>query len=208
MHSISNSGTAAPMQSSVGRWQIIADRIVYRRVRITLALFASLLTFNVVTGIAPRGLFAYDDPAAVAGCMLIFAGLGLRSWSAGILRKNRELTTTGPYALVRNPLYLGSFLIMCGFCTMINNAESIVYVLGPIAGLYLLQVLQEEREMARLFPLHWPAYSRSTPRFLPRSLPKAAFAPWDARQWLGSREYNALGATLLGMLAVELWRLS
>jgi hypothetical protein len=97
---------------------------------------------------------------------------------------------------------------MCGFCTMINNAETIVYVLAPIAGLYLLQVLQEERDMARLFPAQWPQYAQTTPRFFPRSLPQAAFAPWDARQWLGSREYNALGATLLGMLAVELWRLS
>jgi protein-S-isoprenylcysteine O-methyltransferase Ste14 len=208
MHSITSAGTAAPLQSAAGRWQRIADRIVYRRVRITLGLFAGLLAFNALTGIAPRGLFAYRDPVAVTGCMLIFAGLGIRSWSAGILRKNRELTTTGPYALVRNPLYVGSFLIMCGFCTMINNLETIVYVLAPIAGLYLLQVLQEERDMARLFPAQWPQYARTTPRFFPRSLPQAAFAPWDVQQWLGSREYNALGATLLGMLAVELWRLS
>jgi protein-S-isoprenylcysteine O-methyltransferase Ste14 len=142
------------------------------------------------------------------GCMLIFAGLGIRSWSAGILRKNRELSVSGPYALVRNPLYVGSFLIMCGFCVMINNLETIVYVLGPIAALYFLQVLQEERDMARLFPAQWPEYARTTPRFFPRSIPMAIFAPWDARQWVGSREYNALGATLLGMLAVELWRLS
>jgi len=208
MHSITSAGTAAQMQSVAGRWQRIADRIVYRRVRITLGLFAGLLLYNALTGVAPHGLFAYRDPIAVTGCMLIFAGLGIRSWSAGILRKNRELTTTGPYALVRNPLYVGSFLIMCGFCTMINNLETIVYVLAPIAGLYLLQVLQEERYMARLFPAQWPQYAQTTRRFFPRSIPKGAFAPWDARQWLGSREYNALGATLLGMLAVELWRLS
>jgi protein-S-isoprenylcysteine O-methyltransferase Ste14 len=200
--------SSQPTQSGAGVWQRISDWLVYRRVRLTLAVFAILLVQDALVGVEPHGLFAYRDPVAVTGCMLIFAGLGIRSWSAGILRKNRELTTTGPYALVRNPLYVGSFLIMCGFCTMINNVLTIVYVLGPIAGLYFLQVLHEERYLAKLFPSRWPDYARTTPRFFPRSLPKAAFAPWDAGQWLGSREYNALGATLLGMLAVELWRLS
>lgn len=207
---ITTTGISSPQQadSGEGTWQKITAWLVYRRVRLTLAVFAVLLVEDVLIGVKPHGIFAYRDPVAVLGCMLIFAGLGIRSWSAGILRKNRELTTTGPYALVRNPLYVGSFLIMCGFCTLIDDVENIYFVLGPIAGLYFLQVLQEERHMAKLFPSQWPEYAGAVPRFFPRSIPKAAFAPWDANQWLGSREYNALGATLLGMLAVELWRLS
>jgi protein-S-isoprenylcysteine O-methyltransferase Ste14 len=193
---------------SEGRWQRIASWLVYRRVRISLAIFAFLLVEDVLVGAEPHGIFAYRDPIAVTGCMLIFAGLAIRSWSAGILRKNRELTTTGPYAVVRNPLYVGSFFIMCGFCTLIDDVENIYIVLGPIAGLYVLQVLHEERHLARLFAGHWAEYAAAVPRFVPRSIPKAAFAAWDRQQWLGSREYNALGATLLGMLLVELWRLS
>lgn len=201
---------AAPRDrgASQGAWAALADWLVYRRVRITLAAFALLLVQDVLEGEKPHGLFAYRDPVAVAGCLLIFAGLGVRSWSAGLLRKNRELTTTGPYALVRNPLYVGSFLIMGGFCTLIGDAANMVVVLGPIAGLYYLQVRDEERRLAGLFPQEWPAYAEAVPRFIPRRIVAAALAPWDARQWLGSREYNALGATLLGMLAVELWRLS
>ena len=196
-----NSTLAAPAHQAAA-W------LVYRRVRITLAVFALLLAKNGVDGVEPHGLFAYRDPIAVSGCMLIFAGLAIRSWAAGILRKNRELTTTGPYAIVRNPLYVGSFLIMCGFCAMISELENIFIVIGPIAMLYYLQVRHEERRLAAAFEAQWPPYVGSVPRFLPRSLPPAAFALWDARQWFGSREYNALGATLLGMLAVELWRLS
>ena len=207
---ITTTGVSAPQQSDAGdgTWQKITAWLVYRRVRLTLAVFAILLVEDVLIGVKPHGIFAYRDPVAVTGCMIIFAGLGIRSWSAGLLRKNRELTTTGPYALVRNPLYVGSFLIMCGFCTLIDDVENIYFVLGPIAGLYFLQVLHEERYMAKLFPAQWPEYARTVPRFFPRAIPKAAFAPWDAHQWLGSREYNALGASLLGMLAVELWRLS
>jgi protein-S-isoprenylcysteine O-methyltransferase Ste14 len=201
---------AASRQPSLqdGRWQLVTAWIVYRRVRITLAVSAVFLVKNGLEGIEPHGLFAYRDPVAVAGCMLIFAGLAIRSWSAGILRKNRELTTTGPYAIVRNPLYIGSFLIMCGFCTLISHLGNMFIILGPIAALYYLQVLHEERHLAELFESRWADYARSVPRFFPRSISRAAFATWDARQWLGSREYNALGATLLGMLAVELWRLS
>jgi protein-S-isoprenylcysteine O-methyltransferase Ste14 len=194
--------------SGEGRWQRIVAWLVHRRVRVTLAIFACLLVEDVLIGVEPHGIFAYRDPVAVAGCMLIFSGLAVRSWSAGILRKNRELTTTGPYALVRNPLYVGSFLIMCGFCTLINDVENIYIILGPVAGLYFLQVLHEERYLAKIFAGQWCQYSATVPRFVPRSLPKAAFARWDRQQWLGSREYNALGATLLGMLLVELWRVS
>ena len=38
-------------------------------------------------------------------------GLWIRGWSAGTIHKDEELTTTGPYAFARNPLYVGSFLI-------------------------------------------------------------------------------------------------
>jgi protein-S-isoprenylcysteine O-methyltransferase Ste14 len=197
-----------PAGSREGRWQRVAAWLVYRRVRISLAIFACLLVEDVLAGVEPHGIFAYRDPIAVAGCMLIFAGLAIRSWSAGILRKNRELTKTGPYALVRNPLYVGSFLIMCGFCTLIDDATNIYFILGPVAGLYFLQVLHEERYLAKLFAGQWAQYSATVPRFMPRSISRSALATWDRQQWLSSREYNALGATLLGMLLVELWRLS
>jgi protein-S-isoprenylcysteine O-methyltransferase Ste14 len=213
LHAMISAANAALGQSpnhgqSDGAWQRFAAWLVYRRVRITLAAFTCLLIENVIVGVEPHGIFAYRDPLAVAGCMLIFAGLAIRSWSAGILRKNRELTMTGPYALVRNPLYVGSCLIMCGFCTLIDDMKNIYFVLGPIAGLYFLQVLHEERYLAGLFGDKWTHYAATVPRFLPRTLPASAFTAWDRKQWLGSREYNALGATLLGMLLVEVWRLS
>jgi protein-S-isoprenylcysteine O-methyltransferase Ste14 len=202
---IANTGATAPHPE--GTWQKIAAWLVERRVRISAIVFVALIVEYLLDGIKPHGIFAYRDPVAVTGCLLIFAGLGIRSWSAGILRKNRELTTTGPYAVIRNPLYCGSFLIMCGFCTLLDDPENIFVVLGPVAGLYFLQVLREERNLANLFGAQWDQYARSVPRFIPRSLPTGS-SGWDSNQWLGSREYNALGAALLGMLAVELWRLS
>src|ERR1041384_2648916 len=57
-------------------------------------------------------------------------GEALRIWAAGHLEKGREVTTSGPYALTRHPLYAGSTLIAAGIA--IASARAIVVVL--IAG--------------------------------------------------------------------------
>ena len=56
------------------------------------------------------------QPAAVAWSLaLVLPGLWLRAYASGYVKKNRELTVTGPYAHTRNPLYLGSMLMAAGF---------------------------------------------------------------------------------------------
>jgi protein-S-isoprenylcysteine O-methyltransferase Ste14 len=181
---------------------------VRRRVRLTVVIFVLLMAEDVLIGVRPHSLLAWRDPKTVVGCALVVAGLAVRSWAAGVLHKTRELTTTGPYALVRNPLYVGSFLIMAGFATLIDDVENIYVILGPLAGLYFLQVLHEERILSQKYDVRWQAYAARVPRFLPRRLPKAGtvLASWKLRDWLGSREYRALIATLIGLVAVEAWR--
>ena len=48
------------------------------------------------------------------GTPLSVLGLLVRGWAAGSIDKDQELTTSGPYAYLRNPLYLGTFLIGTG----------------------------------------------------------------------------------------------
>ena len=50
----------------------------------------------------------------IPGFVLVAVGEGVRVWAAGHLRKTQEVTTTGPYAYVKNPLYLGTLLILIG----------------------------------------------------------------------------------------------
>ncbi|HZD05008.1 MAG TPA: methyltransferase, partial [Longimicrobiales bacterium] len=58
---------------------------------------------------------ARPTPALLAtGAGLAAVGLAVRAWAAGFIHKERELTTAGPYAYTRNPLYLGSFLVGIG----------------------------------------------------------------------------------------------
>src|ERR1700761_102265 len=47
--------------------------------------------------------------------LLVVPGVCLRAYASGYVKKNAELTMTGPYAYTRNPLYLGSMMIAFGF---------------------------------------------------------------------------------------------
>jgi protein-S-isoprenylcysteine O-methyltransferase Ste14 len=49
------------------------------------------------------------------GLPVALAGLLIRGWAAGHIVKDARLTTSGPYAHTRNPLYFGSFLLAAGF---------------------------------------------------------------------------------------------
>src|SRR6478609_1801024 len=86
---------------------------VRRRVPITVGLLAALLLLDgfVFNG-NPRNVTNATDPFVAIGELLILCGLLIRAWAAGTLKKQKQLATTGPYALVRHPLYLGSVLMM------------------------------------------------------------------------------------------------
>jgi len=183
----------------------IAQFLIRRRILISGLIFAGLIVEDVVTGTQPHDLANLRDPFAVAGGLLVLTGLALRSWSAGVLHKDKELTTRGPYRLIRNPLYVGSFLMMFGFCTLIDDPENLFFILGPVLWLYIVKVRQEERLLSGRFPQQWAEYARTTPRFIPRLNLVDLRSDWRLAQWMRSREYQACGATLLALVALKIW---
>ena len=77
----------------------------------------------------------------VASLVLVAPGLGLRAYASGYVKKNAELTTTGPYAYTRNPLYLGSMLIAFGFAAAAWRWEFAGGALATCAvGLFVLPI--------------------------------------------------------------------
>jgi protein-S-isoprenylcysteine O-methyltransferase Ste14 len=207
---MASQGSAASPPETVGalaHWQRLIAFLVRRRIPISLIVFASLISEDVLTGIKPHNLAHLTEHHAGWGVGLVLAGLSIRSWAAGTLRKWAELTTIGPYAMVRHPLYVGSFLMMVGFCAIIDDGENIAFVLGPILLIYVLAVLKEEHGLAARFPDQWTDYAQRVPRFLPRRIPDRPLAPWSAHQWLANREYQAVLASLAGLAALQLWSL-
>jgi protein-S-isoprenylcysteine O-methyltransferase Ste14 len=182
--------------------------LVVRRVPISIAIFATLLVVDIfVRGVRPRNVLDFTDPFVVGGELLIYLGLVIRAWAAGTLHKDRQLTTTGPYRLVRNPLYIGSFFMMFGFCALIGDSVMLWVLLGPFVLMYWLNVRKEERYLGRLFGDQWTQFAARVPRFIPRRLVVPKFSEWSLAQWRRNREYEALLGSLLALALLLVWRM-
>ena len=79
---------------------------IARRIRVPLGFFFAALYLWLA-----RPAFW----SILCGSGVAILGLGIRALASGYVRKNEDLTTTGPYAYTRNPLYLGSIVIAGGF---------------------------------------------------------------------------------------------
>jgi len=105
------------------------------------------------------------------GLILAALGAALRVWASGTLRKTRRLTTGGPYAWVRHPLYAGSFLLAVGYCFMSGRVESFVIGLPIFFLLHHNAVGVEEEILSKLYGEEYRRYCRRVPRYLPRGRP-------------------------------------
>lgn len=183
----------------------LIDLVVANRVRITAVAFFVLVIEKLATGMEPNSALNALNPESAAGIAMVLLGLATRSWAAGILEKNLNLTTNGPYALVRNPLYVGSFLIMGGMMLLINFDARAFAVLAPLGGVYYLQIKHEEVLLENRFGDTWREYARRVPRLIPRLPWPIYFGGWRLRAWIRNREFRALCAVFVGIIAIELW---
>ncbi len=102
-----------------------------------------------------------------ASLALVLPGLWLRGYASGYVRKDAELTTTGPYAHTRNPLYLGSMLIAFGFAAAAASWVILALLAGLFAAIYIPTIQSEEAYLREHFA-GYEAYARAVPRLLPR----------------------------------------
>ena len=85
--------------------------------------------------VAVCAYYAQPDTGTVAiGLAMAVAGQVFRIYAAGFIHKNKQLASTGPYALVRHPLYLGNFLILIGFTLAAAN----LYVAGGVLIFFII----------------------------------------------------------------------
>jgi len=182
----------------IARWQRIA-----RRIRVPLGFLTGALYLFELWRRAPR-------PAAIGwSLVLVLPGLWLRGYAAGYVKKNRELTQTGPYAHTRNPLYLGSILIAAGFAVALLSWTVATALTIMFLIIYIPVIASEERFLRATFP-EFEAYCRRVPRLIPRITPghppsqadgtvtEVTSGKFSFALYLKHREYNAaIGATAL-----------
>jgi protein-S-isoprenylcysteine O-methyltransferase Ste14 len=180
-------------------WQRIA-----RRIRVPLGfVFAAVFLWLA----RPTG------KTMLLSLLLVVPGVWLRAYAAGYVRKNAELTFTGPYSYTRNPLYLGSMLIAFGFAAAAGSWVILIALAALFAVIYIPTIQSEESYLRQQFA-GFDDYAAKVPRLLPRltsaSFPadqNASLGRFSWQQWQHHREYNALmgaGAIYLA-LAVRLF---
>lgn len=145
------------------------------------------------------GLSAPTAGSLAWGLPVAALGLLLRAWAAGHITKDRRLTTTGPYAWVRNPLYLGSLVSAVGFAIAARSPLLAILFAGYFLLLYLPAIQLEEQHLRDLFP-EYTAYAAQVPALIPRLRRPAGGEGFRWGLYRYNREYQAL----LGFLAAAL----
>jgi protein-S-isoprenylcysteine O-methyltransferase Ste14 len=183
--------TPAPQPISWGR--------IARRIRVPLGFaFAVLYLWRA----RPTWLWL------AVGAVIAAVGLVVRAVASGHVDKNEELATTGPYALVRNPLYLGSIIVAIGFAVAARDAVIALVMVALFVLIYVPTILSEEEYLRNRFT-EFEAYAQAVPRLVPRSLRFGGMTEGFSRElYRKHREYNAfIGAAvvLAALVAKMLW---
>jgi protein-S-isoprenylcysteine O-methyltransferase Ste14 len=173
-----------------------ADRVARLRVPFGFLLVAAFAWFS--------------HPSAASlelGLPVSLFGLALRAWAAGCLQKNSQLARGGPYAHVRNPLYIGTLLVAAGL-VVASRSIGLGILFAAVFGLIYLPVIQlEEQHLRSLFP-DFDDYARHVPALVPgfgRPLASQPGTGFRSSLYLKNREYEALLGFLAGV-ALLVWK--
>ena len=148
--------------------------------------------------IAALFLARYDSRWLLVSIAFTTFGELIRIWAAGHLQKEQIITTGGPYRAIRNPLYLGSFLLAIGFCLVSGSIWVWILMLGYFVVCYLPVMHQEESFLREKFPNDYPQYAAAVPALYPTlKLYEKSSTRFSWKQVLRNKEYNAVLGILL-----------
>jgi protein-S-isoprenylcysteine O-methyltransferase Ste14 len=189
----------------------LRHRIFGHRLWIGLAVvgFAALV-------VKPRAIFGVYQPTGIAASIALIAlGLGLRAWAGGCAGAHTRLATIeaprlvtgGPFAYVRNPIYLASVVLGLGMVALIGDPWLLVFYVGVFALLYGAIVPAEEKFLREKFGEEYVRYCTHVPRVLPRlrAWKGATPAPFNPRAALGEIRLAFILVGIYGLLYGSAW---
>jgi protein-S-isoprenylcysteine O-methyltransferase Ste14 len=162
-----------PVAARVGQW-VFPRRVL---VPIPMVLIGLLI-------IHPRDVFGqYHALGLAVAALLVAAGVGLRIWAGGCAGNHTrtdtisapQLTTGGPYAYVRNPIYLGNMILGIGMIGLCQDPWLLALFLPAVAILYVTIIPSEERFLRGKFGEAYDQFTENVPRLFPR------LTPWEGR---------------------------
>jgi protein-S-isoprenylcysteine O-methyltransferase Ste14 len=141
---------------------------------------------------------AQPTPRSLAiGSAIAIVGEAIRIWAAGHLEKGREVTSSGPYALTRHPLYLGSSIIGLGVAIASARLVIAAGIAAYLAVSIAAAIRTEEAQLTERFGAQYPAYRAGRAAGARRR-----FSPARAMR---NREYRAMLGVAIG-LALLAWK--
>ena len=166
-----------------------------------------------------------DERSIRLGIWFVLAGELVRLWADGYVghrkvnrteRRQGEpkigtLITAGPYAYVRNPLYVGTFLIGLGFCLIAKSLWLILGALVCFLAVYPKKAAEEERTISGEWGEQFDAYRRRVHGWFPRLWPYPdRVGQWSWEGIYASQEVKTvvwLGVILTALYLREEWML-
>ena len=114
---------------------------------------------------------------------LIILGLSTRMYASGFVLKNKELSTTGPYAFMRHPLYTGNIMILIGLCLINGFFWSFMTAIIFFWFYYPPAIEYEDRKLKSLFPETWENWANKTPALIPKLNQGIFNQQLDLKRW-------------------------
>ena len=189
---------AKPNTPCVSRFAPAIGRLFFRLRSLTAIPFILILIY-----------FARPTyTSALVGAIPLILGEFLRLWAVGYaggatrsrtLGAASDLVTTGPYAHVRNPLYLGNLLLSLGVCVIANVYWMIIALLVGYFVQYLPIIASEEAYLRESCGTTYQTYYAAVPRFIPRL---RSYANSSAHIFSSSRALKAEKRTLTAIVCV------
>jgi protein-S-isoprenylcysteine O-methyltransferase Ste14 len=154
-------------------------------------------SFVGILGLIATLYLSEPSPRSVfIGFFFIIAGMFFRGWSSGYINKDDELATQGPFALTRNPLYFGNFILGAGIAIAGNNVCCYTIFLVYYLLFFPFLMVIEHKRLKKKFGKQYEEWAERSNSFFPKikRLDKRGF---NISFYMKNREYKVLYFSLL-----------
>jgi len=164
--SVTKSGSETTAKGQASALSVMLEKYRLPLSKFFVGLILVLMVFTASRWhLSSTATWALDSIALV---LLLIACLG-RVWCIMYIggQKNTSVVAAGPYSMVRNPLYVFSFIGALGLVLMTHSIIIAALLLIFFVGIYPFVVAKEEANLHGLFGSSYDDYCAKTPRFVP-----------------------------------------
>ena len=166
--------------------------------------------------VRPGNIFGTHQALGVSvSIAFVLLGLALRAWAGGCAGAHTRnatieaprLVTGGPFAYVRNPIYLASIVLGLGMVGLLGDSWMLALYAGVFVFLYTAIVPAEEAFLRKTFPEEFARYCANVPRMIPRlrAWPDATPTQFARSAIRGEARLGLVLVAIYGFMRLAAW---